>query len=408
MLSVSDALHQLLNNVSIVDTTTVELSEAVGRVLAESISAIEPSPSFNNSAMDGFAVISSDLEQASENSPVELKVTGDIPAGHLPKTDIYPGETMRIMTGAITPKSADAVVPVENTNFNNRSSDTTLPETINVNSPTQKGDYIRFTGENYQKDKTLIPAGRRLFPKDIGILAQVGKTTLEVFKQPRIGLFSTGDELLSVDETITPGKIRETNSFTLAALISDCGAEVLNLGIFPDDEGEIRNALDQATDESVDLILSSAGVSVGAYDFIRKIVSEQGDLAFWRVNMRPGKPILFGRYRDVPYIGLPGNPVSSFVGFEVFLRPAINYMSGVENWSRLTFSATIDDAVTSDGRESYLRVVLDKKQDDWTAKPINNQSSGNVHSLSLANGLIIIPAGVKILSAGSQVEAWII
>lgn len=408
MLSVTEARKRLVEKLSVVDTTTIPLSESVGRVLATPIKANEPSPPFNNSAMDGFAVISSDLEKASNNSPVELRVVGDIPAGHLPGDDIHPGETMRIMTGAITPESADAVVPVEMTDFNYRQIDAELPDTVKFLDPIAGQKHIRRLGENYQVGEELVRAGNRLLPKDVGIIAQAGIPEVDVYQRPRIALFSTGDELLPVEAPLETGKIRETNSLTLSALASNCGAEINNLGIFKDDEKEIRRALDQAVDGGVDMIISSAGVSVGAYDFIRIIISEQGDLDFWKVNMRPGKPFLFGHYRNIPYIGLPGNPVSSFVGFEVFLRPALNFMGGVKNWSRLTWQATLDQEVSSDGRESYLRVILEKEMGNWTATPIENQSSGNLYSLAQANGLIIVPAGVKSLPAGSQVEAWLI
>ncbi len=408
MLSVTDARKRLLEKLSPVPATTIPLEEAVGRVLAEALVAEEPSPPFNNSAMDGFAVIAADLAAASTDAPVSLKVVGDIPAGHMPKVDIEPGQTMRIMTGAITPDSADSIVPVEKTDFNYRGSDEVLPKTVQFTEPVKKGRHLRAVAENYAIGETLIPTGRRLRPKDVGLLAQSGKSTISAYQRPLVALFSTGDELLALDEAMEPGKIRESNSHTLSALLTDCGAEVLNLGIYRDIEAEIRSALDKAVEAGVDMIISSAGVSVGAYDFIRIIIAEQGDLDFWKVNMRPGKPFLFGHYRGVPYVGLPGNPVSSFVGFEVFLRPALHYMGGVENWNRLTWQATLTEEVTSDGRESYLRVVLEKDNEKWSARPIDNQGSGNLYSLAQANGMIIVPAGVESLPAGATVEAWLI
>jgi molybdopterin molybdotransferase len=236
----------------------------------------------------------------------------------------------------------------------------------------------------------------------------LGVAEVPVYRKPHVALLSSGDELVPVDAPLRPGKIRDSNTYTLSALLEDAGADILNLGIAADRRDSVEGLLEKAAAQKVDLILSSAGVSVGAFDFIKDVIEAQGELTFWRVNMRPGKPLAFGKFKDIPFIGLPGNPVSSFVGFEVFVRPALERMSGLETKTRPKVRVRLREDITSDGRESYLRANVREEKEILSARLAGHQGSGNLLSIVQANALLIIPAGVKSLAAGAEVDAWLL
>jgi molybdopterin molybdotransferase len=313
---------------------------------------------------------------------------------------------MRIMTGAALPSGADAVVPVEDTDSAIAQPGVALPAQVQVKRVVKTGDFVRPAGEDFKAGDLLMDAGTRVRAQEAALLAMLGRSSISVHKKPRVAILSSGDELLAPDEPMAPGKIRETNSTSLAALVESCWAETVLLGIARDNLQDVINHLDNGVKAGADLIISSAGVSVGAYDYLREAIIANGDLDFWRVNMRPGKPFAFGSYREIPYVGLPGNPVSSFVGFEVFLRPALQAMGGAKYWSRISLMARAMDPTTSDGRESYLRVKLKSDEDGLAAYLTGHQGSGNLYSLVQANALMRVPAGVTELSVGSQVEVW--
>jgi molybdopterin molybdotransferase len=229
-----------------------------------------------------------------------------------------------------------------------------------------------------------------------------------VYRKPRVALFSSGDELLPPEAPLTEGKIRDSNSYTLAALLEDAGAQVIRLGVARDARDSVQALLDKAVEQNVDLILTSAGVSVGAFDFVKQVIEVHGRMDFWRVNMRPGKPVAFGEYKQTPFIGLPGNPVSAYVGFEVFVRGALGRLSGSSITVRPTVRVTCAEQIDSDGRESYLRGQVVEENGSLVARLTGHQGSGNLHSLVQANALLIIPAGVKCVPAGQEVQAWLI
>jgi molybdopterin molybdotransferase len=313
---------------------------------------------------------------------------------------------MRIMTGAAMPAGADAVIPVEDTDAPVAQPGAKLPETVKVKRPLKAGDFVRPAGEDFRTGEILISAGTRVRTQEAALLALLGRTRLAVHRKPRVAILSSGDELVSPEESVAPGKIRDTNSVSLTALVESCGAEPVVLGVARDNLQDVIEHLDRGMEEKVDLLLSSAGVSVGAFDYLREAVMSKGDLDFWKVNMRPGKPFAFGHYREIPYIGLPGNPVSSFVGFEVFLRPVLNKMGGVTKWERMPLRARLDEDLTSDGRESYLRCQLVTGTEVPVVHLTGHQGSGNLYSLVEANALLRVPAGVTEISRGSQVEVW--
>ena len=256
----------------------------------------------------------------------------------------------------------------------------------------------------------VLNKGRTLKPQDLGLLAMLGRANVSVHRKARVALFSSGNELLEVDAPLEPGKIHDSNSYTIAALIEDAGAEVIRLGVAKDDHESVQTLLEKAAHLKVDMILSSAGVSVGAFDFVKEVIEANGKMDFWRVNMRPGKPLAFGEYRNIPFIGLPGNPVSAFVGFEVFVRAAIGKLNGIYNGSRPQIRVRCAEQIDSDGRESYLRAEVrpDGENSVLIAHLTGHQGSGNLHSLVQANALLIIPAGVKCVPAGQEVNAWLI
>ncbi|MBI3159103.1 MAG: molybdopterin molybdotransferase MoeA [Chloroflexi bacterium] len=408
MLPVQEARRRLLAGLTpLTERERVPLAAALGRVLAAPVTAEVDSPAFANSSMDGFAVRAEDIAAASPDAPTALSVVGDAPAGQMPQAAVGPGTTVRIMTGAPLPQGADTVVPVELTDVRDRSAGASLPQRVAIQRALAAGAYVRGRGEDFAAGQAVLPAGRRLRPQEIGLLAMLGRAQVEVFRQPRLAVLATGDELVAVEQPLAAGMIHDSNSHTLAALAISCGAEVTRLGIAPDDADAIRARLDEAAAGGADLILTSAGVSVGSYDYVRKVLETDGELDFWRVNMRPGKPLAFGRYRGVPLVGLPGNPASTFVGFEVFLRPALHHLSGERGWTRPTLRAALAETVESDGRESYLRAQLRVGEDGrLEALLAGHQGSGNLYGLAQADALIVLPAGVQSLPAGSMVDAW--
>lgn len=408
LLSVNEARSRLLEDFEPVEVTSVSLAQAVGRVLAQTVVADVELPSFDYSSMDGFAVRNSDVQSADQNHPVSLKVAGDVPAGKTVEIELKAGQAVRIMTGALIPEGAEAVVPVENTDHNYRDAGVPLPSQVSIFRPAHKGENIRPRGQDVRIGEEVSQPGRKLRPQDIGLLAMLGISQVKVYRLPKIAVFSTGDELTPVDLPLVPGKIHDSNTYTLVSLIEKYGGQAVNIGIVPDRAEAVQASLDKAVSEGVDLILSSAGVSVGAFDFVRRVVEDNGHLKFWRVNMRPGKPLTFGVYRDTPFIGLPGNPVSSFVGFEVFVRPAVLKLAGVLDPGRPAQRVELAEAIDSDGRESYLRAIIQFEAGRWMARLTGHQGSGNLRSLVQANALLLVPSGVKSLPIGAEVDAWLL
>ena len=410
MINVNEALQQLLSAFHPLESETIPLSEASGRVLYEGIRAGIDLPLFTNSSMDGFVVRASDISNASQDNPIKLMVIEDIPAGRSPSKSLREHETSRIMTGAPVPEGADAVIPVEDTDQYDPKSRSTfeLPQTINVFRSIKPGDYVRQKGEDVRQHDVVLEANIPLKPQELGIMAMLGIAEVPVFRKPKIAILSTGDELVPVDEPLDSGQIHDSNAYTLSALIKRDFGIPEYLGIVPDDENSVREFLETAASNRADLILTSAGVSVGVFDYVRTVVENDGELIFWRVNMRPGKPVAFGNFQGVPFIGLPGNPVSAFVGYEVFVRPAILKLSGISEGPRYKVKARLEDGITSDGRERYLRGILRYQEGEWVARLTGHQGSGNLLSLVHANALLIIPAGVKSLAAGSELDAWLL
>ena len=407
-LSVAEALAQILASVSSLEAEKVDLMEGLGRILAQPVIARDTLPPFANSAMDGYAVRSADVVTASRTNPIELKVVGDIPAGVWPECEIVPGTAARITTGAPLPSGADAVVPVEETDEAWQSEHRPIPLAIQIYRGSAEGAYIRQAGENIRAGETAIPAGQRIRPQEISVLASLGITKIDVFRRPRVAILATGDELLEIDQPLKLGHIRNSNNYGLAAQITAAGGIPILLGIARDTAEDVRAHLQQGIAKRADFFVTSAGVSVGAYDVVKTVLAEGGSVNFWRVRMRPGKPLAFGHFQTIPYLGLPGNPVSSLVSFERFGRPALLKMQGYTTLERPSIVVTVQEPIRSDGRESYVRAIIQASADGYTAKTTGTQESHIATSLVKANGLVIVPEGVKFVGAGEKLSAFLL
>jgi molybdopterin molybdotransferase len=407
-LTVQEALTAVLAGVSVLPAERVPLLDGLGRVLAEKVVARDSLPPFANSSMDGYALIAADLDRASKQSPATLRVVGDVAAGAVPNVEIKSGTAVRIMTGAPVPPGADAVVPVEDTNEAWRNRERPLPEQIQVTRTVKPGDYIRHPGEDIKAGQTILEQGHILRPQEVGVLASLGISRVSVIRRPKVATLATGDELLEINQPLRPGKIRNSNGYTQAAQILALGAVPVQLGIAGDTETAVRQKLQAGLEANVDLFISSAGVSVGAYDVVKAVLEQEGNVGFWRVRMRPGKPLAYGTYHGIPYLGLPGNPVSAMVSFERFARAAIRKMAGHTQLDRPTLTVSVQNEIHSDGRESYIRAIVTPHQNGYQAALTGDQGSHIMTSLVKANALLIVPEGVKHVPVGGQLTAWMI
>ncbi len=401
MFSVDEALAKILTAFQLLPAESVPLSEALGRTLAAEVIAAHSLPPFANSSMDGYALRAADTVNASPDSPRTLTVIGDIPAGVTPQLHVGPGQAARIMTGAAIPDGADAVVQLELTTTPPGPEPLPLPPTVGILKAVAPGNNVRAVGEDVQAGATVLKAGRKLRPADVGILAALGLPRVSVIRRPVVAIFSTGDELLAPGEALQPGKIYDANSYTISAMVTEAGGKPVALGILPDQVAAVEAAFKTAAHLPADLILTSAGVSVGAFDVVKTAVNAHGALNFWKVNLRPGKPLAFGQVRGVPFMGLPGNPVSAMVTFEVFVRPALMRMLGLPE-ATPTSLAELATPLTSDGRRTYARVRLERRGERLIAYSTGSQNSNVLTSLVHADGLLIIPEGMTEAPTGAQ------
>lgn len=402
LLSVDHALEQILQSFQPLAPESVDLTLALGRVLAQDIQSSINLPPFPNSSMDGYAVRAEDTAGASRENPATLHVIIDIPAGKLPDGRIEPQQAARIMTGALLPDGADAIIPVEQTDSQwSAGGSESLPKTVRIFRSVKPGDYVRPVGEDIHSGQIVLRAGTTLRPQDLGVLAALGEATIPVIRQPRVVIISTGDELVDASEPLAPGKIRDVNAHTIAGLVSTYGGIPIRLPIARDTLEEVRALFQQALAAKPDIIISSAGVSVGAFDVVRTVLDELGKVSFWRVNIRPGKPLAFGQVSGIPFFGLPGNPVSAMVTFDVFARPALLKMSQRPDTFN-TVKAVTAESIQSDGRRSYLRVKLERENGQLVARLTGTQSSGALMSMVLADGLLIVPEDVTSVPVGTE------
>lgn len=399
MLSVEEAREQILAHIHPLEVESCPLNEALGRVLAEDAIAAEALPPFDNSAMDGYALHSTDTAQASATAPVQLRIVGAVPAGSVYDGVLGAGEAIRILTGAPVPAGADAVLQQELV---------TIEGTLAlITEAVASATNIRPAGDDIRPGMRLIPAGSELGPAEIALLAGVGIHPVPVRRRPRVAILATGDELASLGATPRAGQIRETNSLYLAAAITRAGGDPFVLGIAADREEEIRSHLRRA--QEADLILSSGGVSVGDFDLVKQILARDGSVEFWRVRLRPGKPLAFGLLGNTPFIGLPGNPVSAAVTFELFGRPTIRRMLGCRRIARPIVDAVLrgEDIALID-RRHYVRARLATEGTTLVAHPTGNQGSHVMSSLRGASAYLILPEGEGVVHAGETVPAMLL
>ncbi|NDJ62481.1 MAG: molybdopterin molybdotransferase MoeA [Chloroflexi bacterium] len=403
LLNVDSALERILSHITRLPAETVALTEALGRVLAADMRAEIALPPFANSSMDGYAVRAADTLGAADDTPQQLHPIMDIPAGApVPDQSLAEGQAARIMTGAPLPAGADAVIPMEQTDQGWAAGENPpLPEAITVRQAVAAGAYVRPVGEDVQVGQVVLNAGTLIRPQELGMLASLGHSAVSVVRRPRVALLSTGDELVDVNEALTPGKIRDSNSYTLFGLIMLYGGTPIRIPIVRDTLDDARRRFEEALSHQPDVVISSAGVSVGTFDVVRTVLTELGQVNFWRVNVRPGKPLAFGQLRGVPFFGLPGNPVSAMVTFDVFVRPTLLKLTGRPD-ALPTIEAALAEDLRSDGRRSYLRVTLDSADGRYIATTTGTQSSGALSSMLRADGLLIIPEGVTQAQAGDR------
>ena len=333
MINVKNALEIILRNVSPIGLERVEITNAQGRIIGEDIYSGRSIPPHDNSAMDGYALRASDTRGASKGKPIILKVVEDIPAGRLPARPLRSGEASRIMTGAFIPDGADSVLRVEDTEKD--------ADKVKILVPAKEGQDIRRAGEDVMAGELVISMGAIVRPAEIGMLAALGRSFISVYQHPAAAVLSTGDELIDVDGDFSSGKIVSSNSYTLAAQASQCGARVMQMGIARDSRDELTEKFKACL--KADIIISSGGVSVGDYDLVKEIISRFGKIEFWKVAMRPGRPLAFGLVEGKLLFGLPGNPVSAMISFEQFIRPAILKMSGHTQIFRRTKRAILQE-----------------------------------------------------------------
>jgi molybdopterin molybdotransferase len=408
MLSVEDALERILGYVSPLEAEERSLLEALGQTLAEDVTSPLDLPPMDNSAMDGFAVRFADTAGASATNPVELPVIGYIAAGSLPDRDLQPGTAIRIMTGAPIPPGTDAVVPFEDTDEVQRKASGASLDRIAIMQEVTNGTNLRPAGEDLRKGDTVLHSGAILRSAEIGVLASVGRDSARVLRRPVVAVLSTGDELMLPGEAPGGGKIYDSNSFGVAAAIQRYGGIPKMLGIARDNLEDTTRKLEEGL--SADLLITSAGVSKGDYDFVKDVLMQRGEIAFWSVRMRPARPLAFGALhapdgRRVPHIGLPGNPVSALVAFEQFCRPAILKMLGRANFAKPTVQAVLHDAIHNfDGRRVYARAIVTKKDGTYYASLTGPQESNILTSMARANGLAICPEDLPEMPAGATAE----
>ena len=394
MLTVEEARERLLAYVHPLDVVQMPILDALGMVLAEDVAADANIPPHDNSAMDGYAVRAADL--AGVELP-RLRVIGELGAGHVWEGTLGAGEALRIMTGAPIPRGADTVVRFEDTE---RQGDWVL-----IRRLPKRGSNVRYAGEDVRAGDIVLHCGQPLRPQEIGMLASVGRAEVRVHRRPRVAVLATGDEVLPLGAPPAPGKIRDINSHSNAAQVRQCGGEPLLLGVAPDREDTLADRLQRALDLKADLIVTSGGVSVGDFDLVKQVLSARGEIAFWWVNMKPGKPMAFGTLEGVPLLALPGNPVAAMISFFLFGRPAILKMLGYTRWPFMAVRARLREAIArKDDRRHYLRVRLHETADGLEATLTGEQGSGILSSMVAADGLAVIPEACDHLPIGSEVE----
>jgi len=409
MISVEQALDKILSHVDVLEEEQSHILGCLGQVLAEDVYSSINIPPLDNSAMDGYAVRARDTQGASQQSQRFLRVIDTVSAGSISSCEVEPGTAIRIMTGAPIPQGADSVVRFEDTDEAQRKA---ASDKIGVLGEVKAGLNIRRAGEDIIKGSVVVSKGTVIRPAEVGVLASVGRSTVIVIRRPVVAVLATGDELVDVSQPLPHGKIYNSNTYSVAALVMRCGGTPRILGIALDSEDSLVAKLRQGLD--ADMLITTGGVSAGDYDVVKDVLAKEGEITFWTVRMKPGKPLAFGTIkgiskagiaRDIPHLGLPGNPVSSMVTFELFARPAILKMMGKNNLNKPAIEAVIENPiVNNDGRRIFTRAVVEKRGGQYFARLTGPQGSGILTSMTLANGLVIVPEDKVRVEAGDMVQ----
>jgi molybdopterin molybdotransferase len=386
------------------EVVNLDLDDALGRVLAETVAAVEDVPPFANTSMDGFAVRAADLVGASAEHPVRLRVIGTLAAGVAPGFTVGKGEALRIMTGAPFPPGADAVAIVETTR--------TEGDDVLISSSVQSGAFIRAAGDDLSAGQAVFAAGTVLSPGHLGVLASVGRRSVQVIRVPTVGVLSTGDELVEAATALRPGQIRDSNRRALLGLLRRDGFAAVDLGIARDDAGEIEGRILEGV-RRFDAVVTSGGVSMGDFDLVKAVLDEMGEMTWMQVAIRPAKPFAFGTVGATPVFGLPGNPVSSMVSYELLARPGLRRMAGFgpAQLRRVPVAAVVDDDSCDprqDGRVAYLRVKAKVEADGrWHVRSAGQQGSHQLLAMAQADALAIVAPGEGV-SAGGTVQVLVL
>jgi len=414
MISVEEALSRILSYVPLLEPVDAPILEALGQVAAEDVISNLDIPPLDNTAMDGYAVRAEDTAGASDARPVELRVVGELAAGYVFEGSVTPGTAVRIMTGAPMPPGADAIVPFEETDEppgRAFGSFAKSREIVGIRKAALPGANIRRAAEDVRKGQAIISAGAVLHPAQIGVLASLGRATVRVHRRPVVAVLSTGDEVREPGETLRPGQIYDSNAYSISAMVLASGGVPRRLGIAKDTvealTAKLRGGLD------ADMLVTSAGVSRGDYDVVKDVLAKEGQVDFWTVRMRPGKPLAFGAFesggRGVPHIGLPGNPVSSMVSFELFGRPAIYKMLGRSDWERPVVRAIAEEPIeNSDARRVYARAIVTRRNGAYYAALTGPQGSGILTSMAVANALAVVPEDIPRIDVGQEVDCLLL
>lgn len=399
MLTYDKALALILAKVQPGTVVQTSLTDALGLILAEDIISPLMLPSFANSAMDGFALRYADVQNASAAHPATLPLAGEVAAGALQVPALPPGCAMRIMTGAPVPAGTDTVVPMEDADVRDGA--------VAVREVQRQGQYVRAAGGDMRPGDLLVTRGSVLRPQEIAVAAAVGRAALPTHARPQVAVISTGDELVEPGQPLLPGQIYNSNAYALAAQVADAGGVVTYQAIARDTPVAVRAAFDACL--GADVIITSGGVSVGEFDHVKAVFAERGQVDFWRAAIRPGKPIAFGHWGSTLFFGLPGNPVSSLVTFELFVRPALRRRLGASQVSRTTVQATLMQAASHEpGRRSFLRGRVTLTDGQWQAHVNTRQGSHQLSALPRANALLVVPEGVSSVPAGASITALLL
>jgi molybdopterin molybdotransferase len=413
VISVEQALDKVLGNITVLEAEEKPLLQALGQVLAMDVRSGINVPPADNSAMDGYAVRAADILGASREKPRVLKVIDMIIAGATPGKSVQPGTAIRIMTGAPTPPGADAVVAFEETDETQRSkSGSGIPSEIGIMREEKKGSNIRLAGESVSEGALVMTSGTLIRPSEIGVLASIGQAKVRVIRRPVIAILATGDEIIGLGETLPEGKIYNSNTYSVAAQVMRDGGIPQLLGIAQDNEPSVVEKIGKSLE--ADLLVTIGGVSMGDYDLVKNVLAKEGEIVFWQVRSKPGKPLAFGTIRrkdrtrfskDLPHLGLAGNAVSSMVNYELFVRPAILKMMGKKNLAKPVIEAILENGIKNDdGRRVFARVVVEQKQGQYYARLTGPQGSGILTSMILANGLAIVPEDKAAMKKGDKVQ----